>query len=108
MSAHSGDPAKDSASGNSSRLQPLVQLPFHLVGDLNRSDVSCLAHQVDNRPVFFALPQVINPQANGFMPFQPTRQQQRKKCSVPLSFALLRQNENVGISEAMVNGLIPI
>ena len=29
---HSSDPAKDSASGNSSRPQPLVQLPFHTVG----------------------------------------------------------------------------
>jgi hypothetical protein len=36
--------------------------------------------------VFFALLQVINPQANGFVPPQPTRQQQRKKCSVPLPF----------------------
>jgi hypothetical protein len=33
--------------------------------------VSCLAHQIDNRPVFFALLQVINPQANGFVPPQP-------------------------------------
>jgi hypothetical protein len=48
--------------------------------------VSCLAHQIDNRPVFSALLQVINPQANGFMPPQSTRQQQRKKCSVPLPF----------------------
>src|SRR5258708_21965605 len=55
----------------------------------NRSDVSCFAHQINNRPVFFALLQVINPQANGFMPSQSTRQQQRKKCSVPLSFETL-------------------
>jgi hypothetical protein len=34
--------------------------------------------------VFFAFLYVINPQANGFVPPQPTRQQQRKKCAVPL------------------------
>ena len=39
--------------------------------------------------MFFALLYAINPQANGFMPSQPTRQQQPKKCSVPLSFETL-------------------
>ncbi|MCU1252716.1 MAG: hypothetical protein JWQ49_5745 [Edaphobacter sp.] len=39
--------------------------------------------------MFFALLEVINSQANGFVPPQPTRQQQRKKCSVPLPFDTL-------------------
>ena len=39
--------------------------------------------------MFFAFLYVINPQANGFVPPQPTRQQQRKKCSVPLPFEAL-------------------
>jgi hypothetical protein len=52
---HPGNPAKDPAPAIPAALSPLVQLPFHPVRDWNRSDVSCLAHQIDNRPVFFAL-----------------------------------------------------
>src|SRR5260370_6896541 len=69
---HPGDPAKDPAPGNSSRAQPLVQLLFHPVGDRNRPDVPRLAHEIDNRPAFFALLYVIHPHPNASIPPPPT------------------------------------
>ena len=73
--AHFGHFAEYPATVNCSGSQPLVQFGNDPVGNRNRSDVSCLAQQIDNGPVFFPLLQMVESQTHGLMPSQTARQE---------------------------------
>jgi hypothetical protein len=51
--------------------------------------VASLADQINNRPVFISLLKMIESQSYGFVPSQPTREQQCEQGSVALSFQTL-------------------
>jgi hypothetical protein len=51
--------------------------------------VASLANQINNGPMLLALLEMIQCQSYGFMPSQPTREQQCEQCSVALSFQSL-------------------
>jgi hypothetical protein len=51
--------------------------------------VTSLANQINNGPVFSAPLEMIQPQRHGFVPPQPTREQQCKQGSVTFSFQAL-------------------
>ena len=72
--SHFVDPAKQPSSINCGCGEPIVQFGSHPIGNRNRSNVTSLAHQINNGPMLFALLEMIQCQSHGFMPPQPTRE----------------------------------
>ena len=84
--AHLRHPTEDLLSVDPCGVQPDAQFFHYTAGYWNRADVSCLALQIDNGPMFLPLFQMFDPEINGFVATQTAGKQQSKKCTV--SFAL--------------------
>ena len=68
------DSAEQLSSINSGCGELIVQFGSHPIGNRNRSNVASLAHQVNNRPMLFALLKMLQSQRHGFMPPQAARE----------------------------------
>jgi hypothetical protein len=79
---------EDLTSVDTRSIQPDSQLFHYLTGDRNRANVSCLALQIDNGPVFLSLFKVFDSEANGFVAPQAAGKQQRKKRTISLALEL--------------------
>ena len=79
---------EDLASVDPRSIQPDSQLFHYPAGDRNRANVSCLALQIDNGPVFLPLFQMFDSEANGFVTPQTAGKQQRKNRAISLALKL--------------------
>jgi hypothetical protein len=77
--------AKQPTGGNSRVLQPNVKDRFDPVRHRYCPHVTCLSHEIDNRPMLFSLLQVREVQLHGFMPPQTAGKQHREKGMVPFA-----------------------
>ena len=79
---------EDLTSVDTRSIQPDSQLFHYPAGDRNRANVSCLALQIDNGPVFLPLFKMFDSEANGFVAPQAAGKQQRKKRAISLALEL--------------------
>jgi hypothetical protein len=79
---------EDLTSVDTRSIQPDSQLFHYPTGDRNRANVSCLALQIDNGPVFLSLFKMFDSEANGFVAPQAAGKQQRKKRTISLALEL--------------------
>src|SRR5277367_4659641 len=80
---------EDLTSVDPRSIQPDSQLFHYPTGDRNRANMSRLAPQIDNSPVFLPLFQILESEINGFVATQTAGKQQRKKCTVSLALERL-------------------
>ena len=87
--SHLGDTTEDLASVDSRCIQPDSQLFHDPAWDRNGANMSCLALQIDDGPVFLPLFQMLESQGNGFVPAKTAGKQQRKKRAISLALQVL-------------------
>ncbi len=81
-----GDPAEDLPSVDPRVIQPDAKLFHDPAGHRNRTNVSALAIQIDDGPVFLPLFRVFEPKCDRFVPVQTTGKQQRQERAIPFPF----------------------
>ena len=87
--SHFVDPTEQLSSINCGCGEPIVQFGSDPIGNPNHSNVASLANQINNGPMLFALLEMIQCQSYGFMPPQPTREEQCEQGPVMFSFQSL-------------------
>jgi hypothetical protein len=79
---------EDLTSVDTRSIQPDSQLFHYPAGERNRANVSCLALQIDNGPVFLPLFKMFDSETNGFVTPQTAGKQQCKKRAISLALEL--------------------
>jgi hypothetical protein len=87
--SHLGDPTKDLSSVDPRCIQPDAQFFHNPAGHRNRSDVSGLAFQVDDGPVFLSLFQMFESKGDSFVSTQTTGEQECEKRTIAFAFQVL-------------------
>ena len=79
---------EDLASVDPRCVQPHSQFFHYPPGDRDGANMSCLALQIDNGPVFLPLFQLFDSEGDSFVATQTAGEQQREKCAISLALEL--------------------